>query len=406
MLNQSLKNKKVLICITNIEIGGGAEKVAVTLGNEFLKRGIDTTLLTFYTIDNEHTFNGKRVSMHEATPASVLGKLPRAFIRIWKVKQVCKQEGIDIVFSFLEESNYYVLLSKILLLNRTPMIVSVRNDLRNYNWLYRLLIRFLYPWAEKVVAVTKGVQQQLREEFSLKNTTTIYNSIDMGLVKQKSSEPLPAEYSWLKERHPLCISIGRLTQQKGQWHMIRAFVKVKKQVPAASLIILGEGPYREKLQKLIRDCGLEDSVFLLGKQNNVYHFLAQADVFVFSSIWEGMPNTLLEALSVGLPIVAADCGGGPREILTGKVDSDNDLYPVRGPFGILSNPLEGEEIWSPVIRFTLTKNEIHLAEEIIYILRRLTKVLPLEERLCRAESSVSDYSLEKNTNKWQILFED
>ena len=395
-------NKRVLIAVTNIEIGGGAEKVATTVGNEFLKRGIKTTLLTFYTTTREHTFNGKRISMHEATPASILGKLPRALGRIWKVKQVCKEEKIDLMISFLEESNYYVLLSKLFLFNKTPMIVSVRNDLRNYNWLYKLLIRLLYPLAYKVVAVTKGVEKDLRENYSLKNTTTIYNPVDLEMVKRKALEPLPYDYNWLRNRRPLCISIGRLTKQKGQWHMVRAFVEVKKRIPEATLVILGGGPYRGKLQKLILDSGLQDSVFLLGKHKNVYPFLTTADLFLFSSVWEGMPNTMLEALSVGLPVVAADCGG-PREILAPQyAENGTPAYPYHGQNGMLTMPLDSEPIFLSPTTKPLSAAEKMFADAVIEKLTGLPSK-SVEERLRSGDLATAPFKLAKIIAKWEEL---
>lgn len=395
---------KILIAVTNIEIGGGAEKVATTVGNEFLKRGIETTLLTFYTTSREHQFDGKRISMHEAAPASVLGKLPRALGRVLAVKRVCTDEKIDLVVSFLEESNYYVLLSKLLLFNKTPMIVSVRNDLRNYNRLYKLLIRLLYPLARQVVAVTKGVEQDLRENYGLKNVVTIYNPVDLETIRNKVVEPLSADYNWLKNRSPLCISIGRLTKQKGQWHMVRAFAEVKKSIPEATLVILGDGPYRSRLQKLILDCGLHDSIFLLGKHKNVYPFLAAADLFLFSSVWEGMPNTMLEALSVGLPIVAADCGGGPKEILAPEYAvSKPPMYPYFGKNGALTAPLGAEPVFQATNVVSLTDAERVFAEAVIEKLARVPEQKSIEERLKQGALATEAFTLSKIISRWEEL---
>lgn len=404
MNDSKTRSPRVLIAVTNIEIGGGAEKVATTVGNEFLKRSIETTLLTFYTVEREHTFNGKRLSMHEATPASVFGKLPRALARIWKVKKVCREENIDLVISFLEESNYYVLLSKLLLFNKTPMIVSVRNDLRNYNWLYKLLIRLLYPLAHKVVAVTKGVEKDLRENYGLKRTTTIYNPIDLEMVKSKALEALPTEYNWLRERRPFCISIGRLTKQKGQWHMIRAFTAVRKSIPEATLAILGDGPYRSRLQKLIVDSGLHDSVFLLGKHKNIYPFLTAADLFLFSSVWEGMPNTMLEALSVGLPVISADCGGGPREILAPEYkEYETPSYPYYGPFGTLTQSLSAEPIFETTNAVPLSDPEMEFAKAIIKKLQHLGARESAEVRQNRGDLATKPFTLEKIISQWEEL---
>ena len=333
------KKPKILFTISNIQIGGGAEKVCTTVANEFLNQGIDVELLTFYTAEKEHVFNGVRNSMHEATPASLLGKLPRALKRIWIVKKTCKENNIDLIISFLEESNYYVLLSKLLLRNKTKMIVSVRNDPSQYPRIYQWLIKILYPHAEKVVAVTKGVEQTLKDQYGLKNTTTIYNPLDYEKIREDITQPLPEEYRWIEKRSPLFITIGRLAQQKGQWYMISAFAHLVKEKPDAPLVIIGEGPYRERLTQLIKELGLENHVYLIGKQKNVYQFLQIADVFILTSLWEGMPNVLLEALASGSKVVATDASTGAREILAPQIELNKKLdYPFYTESGVLVEP--------------------------------------------------------------------
>lgn len=340
-LSPHTPNPRVLFAISNIAVGGGAEKVITTIANEFLERGIDSCLLTFYTSEVEHEYRGERISNNERTPSSFLKKLPRAWQRVRLVARSCRERNINVVISFLEESNYYVLLAKMLFRLPVRVIVSVRNDPRAYPWLYRFLIRRLYPRAAHVVAVTKTVAHVLREEFGLQNVSTIYNPIDLEAVEARAAEPLPREHEWLRERSPLCISIGRLAKQKGQWHMIRAFTKVCETYPDATLVILGEGPYREKLQALINRAHMQDNIFLLGKQENVYPFLAAADLFLFTSLWEGMPNTVIEAMAVGLPIVAADCESGPREIIAPQLAPfEKVTYPYTIENGVLTKPLK------------------------------------------------------------------
>lgn len=378
-----LKLPKILIAISNIAIGGGAEKVAVELAKRLQADNQEVVLLTFYSNTNEHTFNGTRVSRNEIAPASVLAKVPRAFSRISFIKRVCREHKIDTVISFLEESNYYCLLSKVLLRNRVPMVVSVRLDPRFYNRLYKFLIYHLYPYATKVVAVTKYIEKILQEEFSLTNTTTIYNSIDRTFIGNQLRQPLPDAWAYIKNEDFLVVSIGRLTKQKGQWHLIRAFTKVVKHKPTARLLILGEGEYREQLEVLIQRCNLNRYVLLVGKQANVYSFLAAAKLFVFTSLWEGMPNTVLEALASGLPIVATDCGSGPREIIAPEIPIDSKVaYPYQATYGTLLAPFEtsSEPVWEAPETIPLSNTEIALAESILCKLDTTLNINALEDK--------------------------
>ncbi len=359
---------KILIAISNVAIGGGAEKVAVELAKRLQDDGHEIVLLTFYTAANEHHFIGTRVSRQETAPASLWGKLPRAIARILFIKRMCREHGVEQVISFLEESNYYCLLSKVLLRNNIPMIVSVRLDPRFYNSLYKFFIRHLYPKANKVVAVTKYVEKVLREEFRLTNTATIYNPIDQHHIQSRLQQQLPESWKHLKEEGHIVVSIGRLTKQKGQWHIIRAFTAVVEKIPTAKLLILGDGEYREQLEGLIRQCSLQGSVHLVGKQENIYPFLASAKLFVFASLWEGMPNTVLEALASGLPIVAADCDSGPREIIAPEIGIDTKItYPYDATYGTLLAPFEvaSEPVWDAPSVIPLSGTEAVLADAIV-----------------------------------------
>lgn len=364
---------KILVAISNIAIGGGAEKVAVDLAQRLKTAGHEVVLLTFYSDANEHRYEGFRVSRHETAPASLWGKIPRALARIIFIKRMCEEQKIDYVISFLEESNYYCLLSKILLRNRVPMVVSVRLDPRFYNKIYQFLIRHLYPRATAVVAVTKYVEKVLRTQFGLTNTTTIYNPIDRDFIARRAAESLLEQWHSLRAEPALVVSIGRLTQQKGQWHLIRAFTKVITENPMARLIILGEGEYRPQLTALIERCGLEEVVLLVGKQGNVYPFLKAAKLFAFTSLWEGMPNTVLEALACGLPIVATDCASGPREIIAPELTIDTKItYPYSATYGTLVPPCNEAAlpIWDAPETVPLQPAEVTLAEAILRSLKQ------------------------------------
>jgi glycosyltransferase involved in cell wall biosynthesis len=389
---------KILIAISNIAIGGGAEKVAVELAKQLEADNQEVVLLTFYSDTNEHAFSGARVSRNESTPTSVFAKVPRAFSRISFIKRMCRENKIDTVISFLEESNYYCLLSKVLLQNRVPMIVSVRLDPRFYNRLYKFFIRHLYPHATKVVAVTKYVEKVLRKEFSLTNTTTIYNPIDQKFINHQLQKPLPEDWKHLKNENALVVSIGRLTKQKGQWHLIRAFTKVVQQKPSARLLILGAGEYQESLKELISSCGLTQSVQLAGKHANVYPFLATSKLFVFTSLWEGMPNTVLEALASGLPIVATDCDSGPREIIAPEITIDSSItYPYQATYGTLLAPFDSssEPVWENPTVEPLSNKETALAESILQKLDTAT-----ENRLDDQDKRFELVSIRK---QWQVL---
>ena len=346
--------------------------MAANLGNYFTDQGYETHLLTFYQTPDKYPYHGVYHSFNETLKGHRLQKVIGIPFRIWRIAQYVRKHDIDIAYTFLEEANFYVLLAKRFFVHQLPVVVSVRNNIRTRGWLFQKLCAWLYPSAKSVVAVTKQVEQMMVEDFALQNTTTIYNSLDMPYIQERAKEPLPTEYHWLEQASPLCISMGRLIAQKGQWHLVRAFTKVVQTHPSAQLVVLGEGEYKAQLEQLVLDCGLEKSVHFIGKHANVYQFLQAADIFVFSSLFEGMPNTMLEALSIGLPIVSPDCPSGPREIIAPDLPvGAPTTYPHETPYGILTTPFTITEAGfeTPTQR-PLTPEEIQLAAAMSDMLKR------------------------------------
>ncbi|MEX0930074.1 MAG: glycosyltransferase [Candidatus Paceibacterota bacterium] len=357
---ENQQKPKILFVISNLEVGGGAQRVAATVGSELHTKGYETHLLTFYEYPRKYPYTGIYHTRNEK-PKPWYKKPFGVIARIWGIRRVCKENNIDVAVSFLPEASFYTLASKILFFNRVKMIVSVRNNPNNRNRLYRFLIRLLYPLADKVVPNARATEEILNREYGLTNTTTIYNPIDLEQVQKQAEKPVPNEYEWIKDRSPLFISVGRLTTQKGQWHLIRAFQKVVEEKPEATLIILGGGELREKLEQLISDCGLENDVFLLGNQTNVFPFLKASDCFVFTSLWEGLPNVLIEALAVGLPVISTDCKTGPREILAPEVGIDQEVtYPYQGEYGTLVPTLGSELLFLSSQKCLLSQTENQL----------------------------------------------
>jgi glycosyltransferase involved in cell wall biosynthesis len=178
-------------------------------------------------------------------------------------------------------------------------------------------VRQLYPLADTVVSISDGVREDLLGSVGLKGVpvTTIYNAAVAPTMRLRAREP--TGHRWLEDHEvPVVLSAGRLAREKDFPTLIRAFARLLE-VRDARLILLGEGPERPRLESLARDLGIAERVDLPGHVPNPYAYMARADVFALSSLWEGFGNVLAEALYLGAPVVATECPGGPREILAG-----------------------------------------------------------------------------------------
>jgi glycosyltransferase involved in cell wall biosynthesis len=191
-----------------------------------------------------------------------------------------------------------------------------------------LLTRFLwfYSWADNIVPVSQGIADDLTKmsRRPLKNMSVIYNPVVTPELLAKAKEPIDHPWFALGEP-PVILGIGRLHQQKDFPTLIRAFALVR-QKRSARLMLLGEGPDRDKLEALIKKLDLTNDIALPGFVHNPYAFMSKASVFVLSSLYEGLPTVLIEAIALGTKVISTDCPSGPAEILdSGRYGS---LVPV------------------------------------------------------------------------------
>ena len=188
--------------------------------------------------------------------------------------------------------------------------------------------------SDKIIAISHNVEADIINSFYVKKrkVRTIYNPCTQIVINSQ----LPDAYEDLYRKHSIVITAGRLTQQKGQGYLIRAFKYVQEKIPNARLIILGMGELEEELKNLCLELGISDKVFFAGFVRNPYDYISRAQVFVFPSIVEGLGNVLIETLQCKTPIISADCDSGPREILAPNSDYQKSTKETEyAEYGIL-----------------------------------------------------------------------
>jgi glycosyltransferase involved in cell wall biosynthesis len=215
----------------------------------------------------------------------------------------------------------------------TKVLVSERttvNDLTKHSVSKKkervlpLLVRRQYLMADAIIAVSDGVANHLARQVNLprERIATVYNPV-VG-PDLFASAAAPVDHPWFQPgQPPVVLGVGRLQEQKDYPTLIRAFARLRALRPAR-LVILGQGPKpgrteaaQAELRELASSLGVVDDLDVPGYADNPYAYMAQADLFVLSSAWEGFGNALAEALACGCPVVATDCPSGPAEILDG-----------------------------------------------------------------------------------------
>ncbi|SMC17656.1 Glycosyltransferase involved in cell wall bisynthesis [Desulfacinum hydrothermale DSM 13146] len=177
-------------------------------------------------------------------------------------------------------------------------------------------LKRLLPRADGVIAVSRGVAEDIQRLLGKRKARihVVPNPVIAPEIDLLAQAPLDHPYFHEHEKTPVIVGMGGMRKAKDFPTLLRAFALVRQKTPAL-LIILGKGRQKDKLIRLARDLGVLSWVSFPGFVQNPYAYLARATVFVLSSLREGSPNVLTEALAVGTPVVSTDCPSGPREIL-------------------------------------------------------------------------------------------
>ena len=321
----------------------------------------------------------------------------------------------DTVLSLMERSNFVNILAarksghRAVICERTYPSIDF-SGIRGA--LMKPIIRKLYPAADLIISNSKGNARDLAENFGVppEKIKVVTNACDTEALKAASAEPLESRHEAIFTR-PVIITSGRLRTQKGYWHLLRIFAELKKTGPDAALVFLGEGELQEKLLTLCADLGLKASVpgraaepqeksdvFFLDFQKNPYKFFSKARLFALTSLWEGLPNVVIEALACGLPVIAGDCRSGPREILAPETDFKTEAAtPEKTDFGILMPQFQ---ITAPDFTPEISGLERLWAEHISVLLADKAR---LEKYGAAGRKRAEDFSLEKKIAEWRTV---
>lgn len=294
---------------------GGAERVVSNLANRFAKEGYEVVIATEWYGTDEFALDQKVRRVHvgltkEDENRSRISKMLR---RIWYLRRFMKKEKPDVVVAFTRGVLYRALAAGIG--TGIPVVISVRTDpVGHYDKKAdKLRIPLLFPHAAGCVFQTEGAKAFFAP-YLQENSRIILNPLNPKYV----GVPEPAV------RTKDVVQSGRLVDFKNQPMLIRAFLKVHEKHPDYTLKIYGpdsKDGTKEILESIIHENHAEDFVKLMGGSNTLEKDLADAALYAFSSDWEGLPNALMEAMALGLPVVSTDCPcGGPKTLIEDGVN--------------------------------------------------------------------------------------
>lgn len=374
--------KKILLI--GSELGKGGAERSISLLSYYLARHHDVTLCILSGKDRtRHYKTCEQVVFIDPPEATgVWGKVTAWRYRLRKVKALKERLKPDVSISFIEGPDYVNILTK----GQEQVVLSIRGskqfdaEISGLKGKIRkkLLIPRLYRRADHIVCVTEAMKQEMTRYFGIaaSKLSVINNFYEIEEIDRKAAETVTELPPAFFER-PVIVCSGRLHMAKGFDKMITILAALRKTVDAR-LLLLGDGPLLEPLKELAAQHGLRVGDFtdarkmetdngcdvcFLGYQPNPFKFYKRAHVFVLSSLWEGFPNVLAEAMICGTRVVSANCPTGPAEIFA---IGDEPLEHRRDtPYGSLmpAFPPELDEAtiraWSEALQYQIA---IALAE--------------------------------------------
>lgn len=334
------QGRKRILLITPTLHQGGYEWMCV-LTARLLSDVYDVCLAVFTTEDAFYDVSGLRlVDLKLAAVPGKLGKAANLLRRARRLRRLKRQLAVDISYSFGTTANLANVLSK----DRDVTWAGIRA----YNALSDTGAGLIFHRADCVVSCTRTMEAEIRRTFHIKKSYMLYNPCDLERIRELSEREMDErpDGAWREfagRTGALIVSMGREDDLKGFWHLIKSFALVKKEIPDARLMVIGKGSYAE-YRKLADELGIQDAVCFTGAFKNPFPLLASADVYALTSVSEGFPNALIEAMACGVPCISTNCKTGPAEILQEDHTVCGDRHRVyHADYGILTPVFQGDK---------------------------------------------------------------
>lgn len=336
---------------------GGIERVVSTVSESFAEKKNSVTIIT--TVDSKNVYSSDNMIEHkqlEYTPGAVA--TVKVLQKLKNLRYIILNENFDVIIAFGFKSSLFSLLATFG--SKNKVIISERTDPESYsNSFLRFLRNQIYKSSALMVCQTNFVESYYREK-GLKHIIVIPNPIKPNLPEKVTLN-----------RTTEIVNFCRLNKQKNLHMLIDAFKGLKERYPEYTLSIYGEGDMERELVEYVNKVGLKEAVRIRGFSENIHDLIVDSAMFVSSSNYEGISNSMLESLAIGLPTICTDCPvGGARLVI------DHMKNGILTPVGDVEA----------------------LREAMVYVIENPTKVLKMSEEATKLKTR---FSSENIVNKWE-----
>lgn len=315
--------KRIALFISSLQ-KGGSERVMVNLAEYLHAKKYDVILVTQYKNDKEYSISPEIRRVYSEPDESALqgGRIKNFCVRFRALREIWNAYKPDVILSFLGKNNLMAVATAAFLPSKVAVSVRGEPTMEYEGKLMRLLAKVVFRFADGVILQTERAQAFFPKAVR-KRSVILPNPLNPQFLNRKTCE----------EREELVVAAGRLDENKNHAMLIHAFAKIAEEYPAVNLIIYGEGELRPALESLVEEKGLGDRVFLPGSVDDIASHICKARIFALTSNTEGMPNSIMEAMALGIPVIATDCPcGGPAALIENEVNGL--LVPVGDAFAL------------------------------------------------------------------------
>lgn len=331
--------KNIAILVPTL-CNGGAERVAANLSIAFSEK-YNVIVIVHDGTNITYPYKGQLIDLELPPSKGIFNKIATLYKRVKKLREIKEKYKIDYTISHLPPSNLANILSR-----RDDKVFTYVHSMlgaeKGVSLKSKLKEKFIALGSDKIIVVSERARLNLIENYGIneRKTVTIYNFIEDKSITEQCNN-VKDDMIW--ENTIVCM--GRLTKPKGQWHLIRAFSEVVKEIPNAKLIILGEGELRSSLESLSDKLGIRENINFVGFTNKPFEYIKKSTIFVSSSLWEGLPMALIEVAMCKKSIISTDCDAGCREILAPNTNVKKKTKDIeKAKYGILIPVCKGGDI--------------------------------------------------------------
>ena len=312
-----MKSKKFVFYVNSLG-KGGAQRVILNLTESLLAKGHQVTIVTTMVVESEYDLpDGAGRIFSDITEEEITNsRIVNFKRRFMKLRNIWKNEKPDVIVSFIGKNNFMAILTAWVL--KIPVVASVRGEpnAEYYDKMHKILAKTLMGKADGLILQTPDAKAYF-PKWIQKKAVILENPLNPLFIGDYYEGPRKNEI----------VTVGRLDGNKNQKLIIDAFCQIAGDFPEVNLILYGSGEDHEKLTEYAQKTPYKNQIFLPGPIRNVKTRIEKSKIFVLSSNTEGMPNSLMEAMALGIPSISTDCPcGGPRMLMKGK--ENGILVPV------------------------------------------------------------------------------